>query len=790
MIEKDGRSARARELRSDGEDMMMVSILRHLVTTTALIGLAASPAALAQTMSAPAQADRDTPPDESRVYGDDIVVTATRQGEQSIQRVPMAITAISPEDLLRGGQGGLDDYTRGIPSVSLQSSGPGRNKIDIRGITSGTFDFTDAQDRPLVAVYIDEVPISLASSNPEVKVLDLERVEVLRGPQGTLFGAGSMSGTIRLITQKPDASGFFGSGEAGISVTEKGGGANYNLRGMVNVPLVTDKLAMRVTGYQGREGGFVDNLASGKTDANSNTNTQGRVAFRLTPSEAVSIDASALYMDLDAKALPTGYLGLGKFTTSIIGPEFYRDKLQVYNLTGNFDVGIGDIVASVSHVRRNNSTAIGGNQYLLAEFFFGEPIRANIFLKNNIREWDYEARFSTKGEGPLRLVTGLFYQNQKRDVWQNDPSDNFDDRFGALLGLPPGGFSSTDLGAFTPDADFSGLQNLREKQFAAFGELTWSITPRLDVTGGLRYFNWKQDFSLYFGGLFGVDGAGLPLTTQDRAREKGVNPRAVVSYRVNDKVMLFAEASKGFRYGGVNQPLPISLCGPELNSLGLSQGPVTFGADHLWSYSIGEKGRFFNNRLKLNATGFVIQWDDVQSKKLLPSCAYYFIQNKGSVQSRGLELETSLDVTSALTLGLSASYTDAKADGPIDNLGALDGDPAPYFPSYIATLTAQYRHPLGEGEMLLYGSWAFRDGVDTQFNRNLPQNRHIPASDYLTLSATYRTDNFEIGLFGQNLTNGTKILLRSPNSYPTFQPGDAVSWARPRTIGIRTRLEF
>lgn len=756
---------------------MKGSAARYLGGVAAVAAMLAAPTSWAQAA-----------PDSDTVSSDgDIIVTATRQGEQSIQRVPMAITAIAPDDLLRGGQGGLDDYTRGIPSVSLQSSGPGRNKIDIRGITSGTFDFTDAQDRPLVAVYIDEVPISLASSNPEVKVLDLERVEVLRGPQGTLFGAGSMSGTIRMITQKPDTNAVFGSGEAGLSVTERAGGVNYNLRGMLNVPIVTDALAMRVTGYQGREAGFVDNLATARKDANSNVNTQGRVAFRLTPGDGVSIDASALFMDLDAKALPTGYLGLGKFKTSIIGPEFYRDKLYVYNMTGNFDVGIGDIVASVSHVRRKNYTAIGSNQYLLGEYFFGEPIRANIFLKNNIREWDYEARFSTKGTGPLRLVAGLFYQNQKRNVYQNDPSDDFDARYGALLGSD---FSSTELGAFTPDTDFSGLQDLRERQFSAFGEVTWSLTPKLDVTGGLRYFNWKQDFSLYFGGLFGVDEAGAPLTTKDRAREKGVNPRAVISYRVTDKVMLFAEASKGFRYGGVNQPLPLSLCGPELDSIGLTKGPVTFGADSLWSYSIGEKGRFLDNRLKLNATGFLIQWDDVQTKKSLPSCAYYFIQNKGKVTSRGLELETSFDVTHALTLGLSASYTDAEADGPIANLSARDGDPAPYFPRYIATATAQYRHPVGKGELLLDGSWAFRAGVDTQFNHSLPQNRHIPASDYLTLSATYKTDDMEIGIFGQNLTNGTEILLRSRNNYPTFQPGDQVSWARPRTIGVRTRFTF
>ncbi|MFO1239015.1 MAG: TonB-dependent receptor [Sphingomonadaceae bacterium] len=765
----------------------MTASARYLCGVAAIAALLGNSAVFAQ--GVPEQAKGSSKAPVAEESAGDIIVTATRQGALSIQRVPMAITAISPDDLLRSGLGGLDDYTRGIPSVSLQSSGPGRNKIDIRGVTSGTFDFTDAQDRPLVAVYIDEVPISLASSNPELKVLDLERVEVLRGPQGTLFGAGSMSGTVRMITQKPDTKAVFGSAEAGLSVTENGG-ANYNLRGMANLPIVQDLLAVRITGYNGRESGFVDNIATGNNDANSNTNTQGRIALRLTPSQGVVIDASATYMDLDAKALPTGYLGLGKHKTSILGPEFYRDKLAVYNLTGGFDVGVGDIVASVSHVNRNNHTAIGGNQYLLAEFLFGQVIRANIFLKNDISEWDYEARFSTKGSGPVHLVAGLFYQDQRRVVWQNDPSDNFDARFGALLGLPPGGFKSTDFGAFTPDTDFSGLQHLRERQFAAYGEVTWALTPKLDVTGGLRYFNWKQDFSLFFGGFFGVDETGTPLTTQDRARENGVNPRAVVSYKINDNVMLFAEASKGFRYGGVNQPLPLGLCGPELNSIGLTRGPVTFGADSLWSYSVGEKGRFFDNRLKLNATGFLITWNDVQTKRQLPSCSYYFIQNKGQVVSRGLELETSFALTPSVTIGFSGSYTDAEADGAISNLNAQDGDPVPYFPRYIATATAQYHRPVGNGELVLDGSWAFRAGVDTQFNHTLAQNRHIPANDYLALSATYRIGRMEFGLFGQNLTNGTKILLRSPNNFPTFQPGDSVSWARPRTFGVRTRVNF
>lgn len=744
----------------------------------------------ALSLAAPAYAQEDAPDSAEARKLPVVIVTSDRQEGQSIQSIPMAISAIDTEALTRTGQSGLEDYTRGLPSVSLQQSGPGRNKIDIRGITTGSFDFTDAQDRLLVSVYLDDVPISLAASNPELKVLDLERIEVIRGPQGTLYGAGSMSGTIRLLTQKPDATEFFGDVQTSVSTTNEGG-ENYSLRGMVNLPIVEDVLALRLTGYTGEDSGYVDNLATGEEDANSVTNTQFRGALRFTPPNSkLTLDASALYLDLDANALPSGYMGLGDYKNSIIGEEGYEDEMGVYNLTAQYDLGFADLTASASYVDRENYTAIGGNQYLLAQFFFGELIEANIFLRNDITEWDYEARLVSKGDGPLQWSTGIFYQDQSRDVWQNDPSDNFDDRYAALLGLPPGSINSVDLGAFTPDTDFSGLQELTEQQIAIFGEATYSVTDKLDITAGLRYFDWQQDFSLYFGGLFGVDGEGVPLTTTDSASTDGINPRVVVSYDISDDVMLFAEAAKGFRYGGVNQPLPLSLCGAELAEIGLTEGPATFGADSLWSYSVGEKGLFFDGALKLNATAFMIDWEDVQTKKLLPSCAYYYIQNDGEVRSMGVEIEAQAQVTENLSLGFNGSFTEAEANGDIPNLSAEDGDPVPYFPGYLYSFNALYERRMGPGDIILEGTWSFRDSVDTQFNTELASSREIPSSDYLSIAINYQLEDWEFGIFGNNLTEGTDILLRGPTSYPAFQPGDTVSWARPRTIGARVRKSF
>jgi outer membrane receptor protein involved in Fe transport len=194
--------------------------------------------------------------------------------------------------------------------------------------------------------------------------------------------------------------------------------------------------------------------------------------------------------------------------------------------------------------------------------------------------------------------------------------------------------------------------------------------------------------------------------------------------------------------------------------------------------------------LSLNATAFLIDWSDVQSKQFLPNCFYYFIQNEGRIRSQGLEIESQYRFTDNLTLGVNLSLTDATANGDIKNLNAQDGDRVPYFPKYIVGLNGQYAIPLGNAELAFEGSWVFRGDAWTRFDQQDPDARQIPSSDYLSLAVTYRRGSWEFGLFGQNLTNQTDILLRGPDSYAPFQPGDTVTWARPRTIGLRTKVSF
>lgn len=276
---------------------------------------------------------------------EEIVVSATRQGQQSSQTVPMAISVISPSSLENKGLDSLSDFARLIPSVNMQSEAGGVNTIEMRGLTTGLLDPTNAQNRSLTALYLDDVPLALQPFNPDLKVYDLERVEVLRGPQGTLYGAGSMSGTIRLITKKPDLNNLSGDGDLSVSSTEHGS-SNYSLRGLINLPIIEGKLGVRIAGYRGDDSGYINNIGTGQSKANDTYSTQSRIAVRWLPSDAVTVDATSVIARLDSLGNNTIFPVLGNFTTSTLTPQRFDDDFKLFSLT----VGI-DCLSRPSRVR-------------------------------------------------------------------------------------------------------------------------------------------------------------------------------------------------------------------------------------------------------------------------------------------------------------------------------------------------------------------------------------------------------------------------------------------------------
>lgn len=725
--------------------------------------------------------------------GDDIIVTASRGREQALQDIPMAVSAVQAESLSVRGIESIADITKTVPSVNLVQIGPGQSQVTIRGVASGAFTVTETGDRPLVSVYLDDVPISIQGANPDLKVFDLERIEVLRGPQGTLYGSGSMAGTIRYITTKPKTDKFTLNTEAVISTTSHAGDPNWNVRGSANLPLGPE-LALLVTGYTGRDAGFIDNVGIGKKDVNDARTTQGRGALRWTGVSDLTVDASLLYTKLKTGGFPVAYSGFPAYTYDGLAPEYYRDRMLIGNLTLDYDLGGARITSATSYIDRKYSSQVSGYIYeYLTDFIFGGVRQPSPgVVAQDIGTFTQELRIVSDTDGPLSWSFGGFYEHTKRDYEQNNLLPGVD----AATGLR----SVEDLGTPFPDELFYGMQRIRERQFAIFGEANYKFSDKLDLTAGLRYFNFKQTFDLLFAGIAGsgfepnpTPGATptfLPLVQSGKPKSDGFNPRVVLSYRPTEDAMIFAEAARGFRYGSVNEPVASAFCNGQT-------GPTTVGTDNLWNYAVGVKSQFADRKVTLNATGFFVDWKDVQSRLDL-TCGYYYRVNDGHIQSKGLELEASVRPVDGLTLSFNGSYTDAKAKRdvlvPDGGVVALDGDRAPLFPKWIGAFSAVYSVPIGNDSLSFTGDLQLRSSFANRFRPDNPNYRTTPNQSLINASITYEIDDrFQIGLFGTNLTNSSAYsFIDSVRDRPgtLTAPDEARFYGRPRTIGLRFKAKL
>ncbi|HEX7984237.1 MAG TPA: TonB-dependent receptor [Duganella sp.] len=737
-------------------------------------------------------AESATTPDIDGERLEKVRVTATRAaGAVDVQQVPAAITVLKPDNLTKYGLGNLTDIAALVPAMSVQEQGPGINNITMRGLVVRGIVPSEVQDASLVAVYVDDMPVTLKSSNPDLKVLDLERIEVLQGPQGTLFGAGAMAGAVRQITQKPDLNDVFGSVEAVGSSTSKFGGANHNLRGMVNLPLKNDVLGLRLTAYTGNDSGYIRNQYNGAITNSVSTN-QGRAALRLKASRDLVIDASVTASNVKA-GVNDAYGDLAPYTTFALIPQTSNDKLQLYNVGVNYDLGGAQLVSSTSYLHRD-TLYVTSAQYPATAFIFGgqNPLmQAAYTIGNKVEDFAQELRVNSKGDGPLKWTAGAFFESGKRNTRQDEPTVGFDARFAETRNFP-GYNSQTNELAFNPDDFFSGAQNIKSRQAALFAEATYTVWDKLDLTAGVRLFRGTQDFDLRFSGLFGnLVGAtpaapvGQPTVSDSSATSKGANPRFVAAYRLDPDHNLYASAGKGFRYGGNNQPVPFNFCG--INA------PTTFAPDSLWNYEVGSKNTLLDHRMTFNASAYVIEWKDVQVFNRLP-CTYYFTQNAGKIRSEGLELETAFKLTRRASVGVSAAYNHAYATRTVvTGIAAQnipEGSRVPYAPRLSATATASYSIPVrGTDEVGIAASYAYRGDAYTNFAPEQGGYARIPSSNTVNATVTYKTGAYEVGLFGTNLTNGAKVSDVVPNTI-AIQPGNLVYMARPRTVGLRVKARF
>ena len=764
----------------------------EFLVATAMLGLAPGLAA--------AQDTADTPSIELS----DIVVTANKRAER-VQDVPISITAISQEALEKQGAQGMSDYLMAQPSVVIQDRGPARNQVVIRGVAT-----TVAFENPTVAFYFGDVPLSTGLGNgalgfPDLKTFDLNRVEVLRGPQGTLYGAGSMGGTVKLVPNEPRLGDTAIHGEASLADT-RGGGLSYNAAAAVNVPL-TETLAARVVGYHYRQGGFIDNHWAGsadpdlpvaalgglswsdvgvssfgvaaREDANANrTDTSGVRAYLLfQPSDEFSIRLGAVYQDQQSDGLPEAVPSVGDYAQSRFLQEKLKDRFQLYDLTANYDLGIATLTSSSAYMVRKQ-----GQMRDVSAFFLSAPTALSD--SNDNKTFVQEVRLTSPSDGRLKWIVGGYYQRATSDAGQSMSWHGTDSSLVEYTSL------LTALGALGGPAAAGDTLYLRAddhmaRQLAAFGDLSYEIVPTVSAAVGLRWSSYKQHVKAFADGAFN----GGSTSSNLRSTERVLTPKFQLEYKPDEDQLYYARVTKGFRPGGPNQALP-STCAADLAELGMTQVPASLKSDQLWSYEAGAKTRLADGKVILNAAAFYIDWTDIQTSFLLPGCGFNFSSNAGKAKSQGLELEFSARLTKALQLSLQAAFTDAtlRADSPSGSgIGGLKGDRLPGIPRWTVAGSLEYDFTLGAHDGFLRGDIRFMSDYSNRFPGDtsgvVKDSGDFMVTDLragLSLDAHIRAE-----VFAENVFDVRQTIL-----VDTELPDAREVLGRPRTIGVTMRVAY
>ena len=712
----------------------------------------------------------------------EIVITGTRRGDASVTDTALAITAFTGETLERYNVDSLSDLRLLDPSIGIQSFGAAQTKIVFRGI--------DSDVGATSALYLNESAVLggtggniLGDGKPGIRLHDVDHVEVLKGPQGTLFGTSSMSGTLRVLTRAPKMNEWEGSGEIALAHVEDGnpfGEANAT----VNVPLVRDTLALRVTGWTEIGGGYIDQVAQGNRFSNNNDQfvrgTRGELMWQVTPD--FSLRGIALHQAVDVDGSQQFQRGNARYLNTSPTIEEYSDRYSLFSLIGDYDLGFGALVASVNYSKQN---VLNSKDSTPTNQLFGVNAPLSFVARIDFDDLNAELRFSSNFDGPVQLVTGVFYENTD-SVYQTNAIQAPNIKpvchsFEECRALPDGGRSIYEFGTNT---------DRKIEQYAAYAQLDYSPVDALTLTAGFRYFradirdvvtNLQTVFPDF---VFGQ--VTVPSVTGDnsgRNEEPSYNFAAL--WKVTEDVSLYARAASGFRIGGVNTATSLA------QQAGVTF-PGTYDPDSLWSYEAGVKGYLVDQAIFFDVSAYRIDWTDQQ---LLAEAAgaFAYTINAGKTVAQGIEFNTTLRPVYGLSVSGSVNYVDSKLDKdlPADVVNAgtvgFKGDRVPLSPRWSGSATIDYEVAAGDTRTaFVQGAVTYRGASYTTFNRANAFDSRLP--DYTLFSAQLgvRTeDGFEASLFGENLSNAVPTL-----GLVTSLDGVRVFTTRPRTIGLRLRKRF
>jgi len=785
--------------------------------------------------SVPFVATAQNAPATNDDISEEIIVTAQKRAT-SLQEVPFSIAAMSAEDLREAGASNVVDIGRNVPGLYVTDLGPGQSQVAIRGISAGQVVRDQPGVKESVGIYLDESPISIALFTPDLDLFDLDRVEVLRGPQGTLFGAGSSSGTVRYITAQPDIGKFGGSAFFGLSGVS-GGEIGNSVKGALNAPM-GEKSAMRVVAYRNELPGFIDSYYPGRPvhkDVNSGTQTGGRLAFRFEPTDNVVITPRLIYQQLITDGYPRVdvYNILGNTLTTTeprvnVGDrgqvtqmrEGIKDDFRLADLKMEFGfgpVGLTSVTTYINRditVKRDASQLTGSVTIDLGGTAAQARLDSPLYDRTELKSWSQELRLASSGEGPFQWLAGAYYQKTKRQYGQDLPTPGYDALTQVLLHPPK---TSADFNA-PPDTPFFSDLHYDFKQFAAFGEATYRFSPQWGVTGGLRYYDFTEDRTLTFAGLFADQGyTDQPGSTDSN----GMSPRVILTYNPDKDVQFNMQVAKGFRLGGINDPLNVGLCSaPDLVTYG---GKPNFRDEKTTNYEIGTKTRVAEGRVTFNAAIFYTDIKDLQVVADAGTCSSRIILN-GQARSQGAEFEIFAHPNQSWDFGISATYADTKITKdylPGQPIGGVrEGNRMPTAPELQAAASIAYNFPMSaamESYVRLTGQHvgsSFTQLGDEEANfgvitnaanppagaarlinlGGVPANTtvrfdpELPAYDILSLRWGFKADSWEGGVYINNLTDERAFLSIDRERGRSARVGYLTN--QPRTYGVNFQLKF
>jgi iron complex outermembrane recepter protein len=808
-------------------------LLRRIPLTIAILTLAAPVLPLIAQENTPKKPEeKKTVQEEKKPKVTEEMVVTARKREETVQSVPMSVAAPTESELRDRGAENIEDVAANVAGFTVQNLGPGQSQIAMRGVSAGQIVRDQPGVKEQVGVYLDESVISLSLFTPDIDLFDMSRVEVLRGPQGTLFGSGSLSGTVRYISNQPKLASRETIGEfTGSAIGNGGIGGSGKVA--VNVP-IGDRAAMRFAGYFTRYGGFVDAVQpnlSVKSDVNNGSRTGARVSFLIKPDDKLSITPRILYQKVDmhgwnradafnilanpfTTTRPAVSLGDTQVFTQIKEP--FTDKFTLGDVDLTYNLGGGRTLTSITSYTHRDVDVIRDATALTASITGGSiGLPAKVYTLNaplddatKARSWTQELRLSG-GAGKWQWVGGGFYSDTNRHYGQSLLVSGFED----LAGI---GATAGKFGAAKDVLFFSNL-NYKFKQSALFGEATYSMSDRLDLTGGLRGYNFNENRTQTFDGIFADPG-----TTKGSTKASGIAPRAIASYKLNDATRLNAQISKGFRLGGINDPLNVPLCTPaDLVTFG---GHGSWKDETLWNYEVGAKSKIMGGRGSVNAAAFYADIRDLQATVTAGSCSSRVIFNVPKARSAGAEVEFEAAPNDSFDFAVSASQTksdlrstltstDAKGNVSIVS-GIQSGNRLPTVPQFQMASAATFHYPTNWG-WAGYVTGAYQhvgdrytqigdqaagfgtvnllsfapNNIGGPFTQNtFTFNPKLPAYDIVNLRFGILKDRWDTALFINNLTDERALLALDQERGTRARVGFLIN--QPRTIGVSTRVSF